>query len=110
MIDECPLPRVKRTFGDRILQTFKLMSAFLQSGRAERQNLREIRVRFRPQADVEASPFRHLKYALLLHSFAGFRQRPPGARRRIIETDQLQHLVMLFRENPIQLLSQRSEA
>ncbi len=52
MIDECPLLSVKRTLGDRILQTFKLMSAFLQSGRSERQNLREIRVRFRPEADL----------------------------------------------------------
>ncbi len=57
MIDECPLPRVKRTFGDRISHTFKLMSAFLQSGRSERQNLREIRVRFRPKPDVVGNEY-----------------------------------------------------
>ncbi len=33
------------------------MSAFLQSGRSERQNLREIRVRFRPEADMATARF-----------------------------------------------------
>ncbi len=52
ILQERPLPGVKRPYGDRILHTFKLMSAFLQSGRSERQNLPEIRVRFRPEADI----------------------------------------------------------
>ncbi len=44
---------VKWTFSDSISGVSGLMSAFLQSGRSDRQKLGEIRVRFRPIAVVD---------------------------------------------------------
>ncbi len=53
MIDECPLPRVKRTFSDSNSGVSGLMSAFLQSGRFYPGETPIFRVRFRPIADIE---------------------------------------------------------
>ncbi len=40
----------KADIGDRILQTFKLMSAFPKSGRSDGRNQGNLKVRFRPEA------------------------------------------------------------
>ncbi len=75
-----------------------VMAAFPESGRSGTPKTTEIRVRFRPGEDVEASPFRYSKYQLLLHPFTGFRQRLPVARHRVIKANQLQYFVVFHDE------------